>query len=75
MDMCGPQMSSMSSSQLGPIRRSALDGSRTVPYDPSGDVRQSQFHFLFPSTTINIAPGPQNRDGLPALPILTRLRA
>ncbi len=50
----------MSSSQLGQIRRSALDGTRAVPHDPSGDVRQSQFHFLFPSTTINIAPGPQN---------------
>ena len=31
-----------------------------MPYDPNGEVRQSQFHFLFPNTTINIAPGPQN---------------
>ena len=31
-----------------------------MPYDPRGEVRQSQFHFLFPNTTINIAPGPQN---------------
>jgi choline monooxygenase len=50
----------MSSSQLGPVRRSALEGRGTVPYDPRGDVRQSQFHFIWPNTTINIAPGPQN---------------
>jgi len=49
-----------SASQLGPVRESALDGRRNVPYDPRGEVRQSQFHFLFPNTTINIAPGPQN---------------
>jgi phenylpropionate dioxygenase-like ring-hydroxylating dioxygenase large terminal subunit len=50
----------MSSSQLGPVRKAALEGRGTVPYDPRGEVRQSQFHFLFPNTTINIAPGPQN---------------
>ncbi len=50
----------MSSSQLGPVRRAALEGRGKVPYDPRGEVRQSQFHFLFPNTTINIAPGPQN---------------
>ena len=47
-------------SQLGPVRQSALDGRGKLPYDPNGEVRQSQFHFLFPNTTINIAPGPQN---------------
>ena len=50
----------MSSSQLGPVRKAALEGRGKVPYDPRGEVRQSQFHFLFPNTTINIAPGPQN---------------
>jgi phenylpropionate dioxygenase-like ring-hydroxylating dioxygenase large terminal subunit len=53
-----------SASQLGPVRESArqaaLDGDRAVPYDPRGEVRQSQYHFLFPNTTINISPGPQN---------------
>ena len=48
------------SSQLGPVRQAALAGRGKVPYDPNGEVRQSQFHFLFPNTTINIAPGPQN---------------
>jgi len=50
----------LSSSQLGPVRQSALDGRGKVPYDPNGEVRQSQYHFLWPNTTINIVPGPQN---------------
>jgi phenylpropionate dioxygenase-like ring-hydroxylating dioxygenase large terminal subunit len=48
------------SSQLGPVRASALDGSGRAAYDPTGDVEQSQYHFVWPNTTINIAPGPQN---------------
>jgi carnitine monooxygenase subunit len=48
------------SSQIGPVRASALDGKRPVPYVPRGDVKQAQYHFLWPATTINIAPGPQN---------------
>jgi choline monooxygenase len=48
------------SSQLGPVRASALDGSGRAPYDPSGDVGQSQYHFIWPNTTVNILPGPQN---------------
>jgi len=38
------------SSQVGPLRREAIDG----------DMRQSQYHFVWPNTTINISPGPQN---------------
>ncbi len=38
------------SSQAGPLREEAADG----------DMRQSQYHFLWPNTTINISPGPQN---------------
>jgi choline monooxygenase len=48
------------SSQIGPVRPSALEGNGTVPYTPSGDVLQSQYHFLFPATTMNIAPGIPN---------------
>jgi choline monooxygenase len=48
------------SSQIGPVRASALDGNGAVPYSPRGDVTQSQYHFLFPSSTINIAPGIPN---------------
>jgi choline monooxygenase len=46
-------------SQLGPVRASVRAGNG-APYVPRGDVEQSQYHFLFPNTTVNIAPGPQN---------------
>jgi phenylpropionate dioxygenase-like ring-hydroxylating dioxygenase large terminal subunit len=48
------------SSQIGPVRASALAGNGKASYTPAGDVIQSQFHFLFPATTINIAPGIPN---------------
>ena len=47
-------------SQIGPVRASALAGNGRAPYSPRGDVSQSQYHFLFPSTTVNIAPGIPN---------------
>jgi carnitine monooxygenase subunit len=47
-------------SQIGPVRAKALNSPEQVPYDPRGDVRQSQYHFLWPNTTINVVPGPQN---------------
>ena len=48
------------SSQVGPVRASALAGSSKAPYTPRGDVVQAQYHFLFPATTVNIAPGIPN---------------
>jgi choline monooxygenase len=45
-------------SQTGPVRASALAGNGPAPYDVSGEVAESQFHFLWPSTTVNISPGP-----------------
>jgi choline monooxygenase len=48
------------SSQIGPIRASALTGNGRAPYVPKGDVTHSQYHFIWPNTTINIVPGPQN---------------
>jgi phenylpropionate dioxygenase-like ring-hydroxylating dioxygenase large terminal subunit len=48
------------SSQIGPVRASALSGNGKAPYVPVGDVTHSQYHFLWPNTTINISPGPQN---------------
>jgi choline monooxygenase len=47
-------------SQIGSVRASALDGSDQAAYDPRGEVTQSQFHHVWPNTTINIVPGPQN---------------
>jgi carnitine monooxygenase subunit len=48
------------SAQVGPVRASALAGNGSAPYTPHGDVSQAQYHFLFPATTVNIAPGIQN---------------
>jgi phenylpropionate dioxygenase-like ring-hydroxylating dioxygenase large terminal subunit len=48
------------SSQIGPVRASALSGKSSAPYIPVGDVASSQYHFLWPNTTVNIVPGPQN---------------
>jgi choline monooxygenase len=59
-DAYGLTVSPTFSSQIGPIRASALSGSSSAPYVPVGEVKQSQYHFLFPNTTINIAPGPAN---------------
>jgi carnitine monooxygenase subunit len=47
-------------SQIGPVRQAARTGNGNAPYTPRGDVMQSQYHVLFPSTTINIAPGIPN---------------
>ncbi len=48
------------SSQVGSVRESALSGNGKASYTPRGDVAQAQFHFLFPVTTVNIAPGIPN---------------
>jgi phenylpropionate dioxygenase-like ring-hydroxylating dioxygenase large terminal subunit len=47
-------------SQLGPVRESVLDGTRGAAYDARGELRYSQYHFIWPNTTINVAPGPLN---------------
>jgi phenylpropionate dioxygenase-like ring-hydroxylating dioxygenase large terminal subunit len=45
-------------SQVGQVRPSALEGrSRVKIYDVAGEVAQSQYHLLWPNTTININPG------------------
>jgi carnitine monooxygenase subunit len=46
------------SSQLGQVRPSALEGRSQVKiYDVAGEVKQSQYHLLWPNMTININPG------------------
>ncbi len=46
------------SSQVGHVRRSALEGKSTVKiYDARGEVAQAQYHLLWPNITININPG------------------
>jgi choline monooxygenase len=41
------------SSQYGPARTG--DG---LPYDPTGEISGSQFHYIWPDWTINVLPGP-----------------
>jgi choline monooxygenase len=48
------------SSQVGSVRESALAGNGKAAYRPRNDVAQAQYHFLFPVTTVNIAPGIPN---------------
>ena len=48
------------SSQIGPVRASALRENSQAAYLPRGVVEQSQYHYLFPATTVNIAPGISN---------------
>jgi phenylpropionate dioxygenase-like ring-hydroxylating dioxygenase large terminal subunit len=48
------------SSQFGTPRDSALAEGSKAPYDPRGDVRQAQYHLLWPNFTLNIDPGPGN---------------
>jgi phenylpropionate dioxygenase-like ring-hydroxylating dioxygenase large terminal subunit len=59
-DAYGLEVHPTFSSQVGPVRASALAGDGRAPYTPRGDVTQSQYHFLFPATTVNIAPGLPN---------------
>jgi choline monooxygenase len=50
------------SSQFGPLRENGAG------LDTEGDVRRSQFHFLWPNTGINIFPGRANLSIGPLLP-------
>jgi choline monooxygenase len=49
-DSYGLSVEGIVSSQVGPLREPARDG----------DMLQSQYHFVWPNTTLNISPGPQN---------------
>jgi phenylpropionate dioxygenase-like ring-hydroxylating dioxygenase large terminal subunit len=40
------------SSQYGPPQ-----AGDNLPYDPAGDMRTSQFHFIWPNWTLNVLPG------------------
>lgn len=50
-----------SSSQFGPVHPDVDTGTRTrLPYVPTGPIRSSQFHFVWPNWTLNTFPGPEN---------------
>jgi choline monooxygenase len=49
------------SSQLAPVRASALDGRGRAPaYDPHGPIAEAQYHFVWPNLTLSINPGQPN---------------
>jgi phenylpropionate dioxygenase-like ring-hydroxylating dioxygenase large terminal subunit len=49
------------SSQVAPVRRSALEGGGRKPaYDVRGAVTQAQYHHLWPNFTLSINPGHPN---------------
>jgi choline monooxygenase len=45
------------SSQIAPVRPSALAAGQSLAYDVRGEVSQAQFHFLWPNFTISVNPG------------------
>ena len=51
-------------SQFGPPRESGGGG----VYDPEGPIERAQFHFLFPSTVVNVMPGRLNLSIGPIVP-------
>ena len=44
-----------SSSQYAPVQSG---NGKTMPYDPTGDIAESQFHYVWPNWTLNTLPGP-----------------
>ncbi len=53
----------LTSSQHGSVRERW-----SGDFDPSGEIAQGQFHFLFPNTVVNIMPGHPNLSIGPVLP-------
>jgi choline monooxygenase len=52
--------SGTTSTQFGAVRESARSGKEPAPYAPEGPVKQAQYHFVWPNTTINVEAGPTN---------------
>ncbi len=57
------EVSETFSSQYAPVREKP-----TGSYDPSGEIERGQFHFLWPNTVVNIAPGRPNFSIGPIFP-------
>jgi phenylpropionate dioxygenase-like ring-hydroxylating dioxygenase large terminal subunit len=56
------------SSQVAPVRDAAIDRVDEAAYDARGEVSESQFHYLWPTFTLNVLPGPANMSALLFLP-------
>jgi choline monooxygenase len=52
------------SAQIAPVRPVS-----TARYDPSGEVREGRFFFLWPNLRVNVFPGRRNLSLGPALPV------
>jgi phenylpropionate dioxygenase-like ring-hydroxylating dioxygenase large terminal subunit len=56
------------SSQIGHVRDSAAENG-AAPYSLNGGSRQAQFHYVWPTFTINVLPGPPNMTTFFFVPI------
>ncbi len=57
------------SSQVAPIRRDVAAGGGMAAYRPNGAVSEAHFHWLWPTFTINVLPGPANLAAFSFFPI------
>jgi phenylpropionate dioxygenase-like ring-hydroxylating dioxygenase large terminal subunit len=48
------------SSQVSSVRANVLDGKGDPPYRPRGGSDAAHFHYVWPTFTLNVAPGPPN---------------
>jgi len=55
------------STQYAPVRTNGVSGGGG--FDPRGEIVRGQFHFLWPNTKVNIAPGRPNLSLGPILPV------
>jgi len=62
-DAYGLEVDGLLSTQIGPPR----NGGGGI-YDAKGEVERGQFHFLFPSTVVNVMPGRANLSIGPIVP-------
>ncbi|MFO1161225.1 MAG: aromatic ring-hydroxylating dioxygenase subunit alpha [Reyranellaceae bacterium] len=63
------------STQIGPVKQPAGGRGKPPPYDVTGAVGESQYHFLWPNLTISINPGFPNLSAelwIPEGPGMTR---
>jgi carnitine monooxygenase subunit len=48
------------SSQIGRVRASVAEGNGSAPYRLDGRSHEAHFHYVWPTFTINVLPGPAN---------------
>ena len=63
------EASSWSSSQFCGLRETPRGPGTGTSYQPSGEITEGQFHFLWPNTRLNVFPGRPNLSVGTAIPI------